>query len=530
MSVTEKEVGSQNVTEFKNDNSSNSTIPLMDVEDQSSESLNEKDMLGLEGDDYVLAKKMSLVNDALDEIGFTPYHLKLFFLNGMGYSTDSQLTMLQSTVDTYINYQFKQGFSSSTVSLYVGLLVGAIVWGFSADLIGRKIAFNTSLFLSAVFSFLAGTMGNYGTYCLFVALSAAACGGNLVLDTTVFLEFLPHNKHWMVTFFAFWWGIGQTVAVAIAWPFLVHYSCSDTDNCLSGDNHGWRYTWFVNSAIVLILAIARVTVVRLEETPKFLISNKRDVECIRNLHRIADKYGRSCSLTLEKLEACGRIKSNDSFKNAHSMAEVYDLVKGHIKVLFANKTIARSTSLVILSWTLLGIAYPLYSNFLPVYLESRSAAVGSTSVNETYRNNVITNAFSTLGPILGALLLMIPRVGHRGCMAIGGISSMALFFGYTAVRTELQNVALSSASYITMFTYYGCLYAYTPEVLPSSARGTGNAIAIACTRLMGAIVPVIAYFANTSTSIPIWICGAAIGIIGFAALFFPFDPSTKRVV
>jgi MFS family permease len=43
----------------------------------------------------------------------------------------------------------------------VGLLVGAAVWGFSADVIGRKLAFNSSLFLCAAFVLIAGGMPNY---------------------------------------------------------------------------------------------------------------------------------------------------------------------------------------------------------------------------------------------------------------------------------------------------------------------------------------------------------------------------------
>jgi len=43
----------------------------------------------------------------------------------------------------------------------IGLLVGAAVWGFSADVIGRKLAFNTSLFLCAAFVLIAGGMPNY---------------------------------------------------------------------------------------------------------------------------------------------------------------------------------------------------------------------------------------------------------------------------------------------------------------------------------------------------------------------------------
>jgi MFS family permease len=43
----------------------------------------------------------------------------------------------------------------------IGLLVGAATWGFSADIIGRKLAFNTSLLSCAVFVLIAGSMPGY---------------------------------------------------------------------------------------------------------------------------------------------------------------------------------------------------------------------------------------------------------------------------------------------------------------------------------------------------------------------------------
>lgn len=43
------------------------------------------DLLDLESVDPVLNAKMKMVNDAIDEIGFTRYQAKLFVLNGFGY-------------------------------------------------------------------------------------------------------------------------------------------------------------------------------------------------------------------------------------------------------------------------------------------------------------------------------------------------------------------------------------------------------------------------------------------------------------
>jgi hypothetical protein len=44
-------------------------------------------------------------------------------------------------------------------------------------------------------------------------------GGNRVLDTTVFLEYLPSNKQYVLTLLATWWGIGQTFTGFMAWAF-----------------------------------------------------------------------------------------------------------------------------------------------------------------------------------------------------------------------------------------------------------------------------------------------------------------------
>ena len=54
-----------------------------DVEDI--HSVQKGDLLDLESIDPVLNAKMRLVNDAIDEIGFTGYQAKLFVLSGFGY-------------------------------------------------------------------------------------------------------------------------------------------------------------------------------------------------------------------------------------------------------------------------------------------------------------------------------------------------------------------------------------------------------------------------------------------------------------
>jgi MFS family permease len=486
----------------------------------------------LDSGDDILGDKMKLINNALDEIGFTPYHLKLFFLNGMGYATDSQLTFIESNVRTFVNWQFGYKFPVSNIMLYSGMLAGSLFWGLSGDLIGRRTAFNLSLLTSAIFTIMNGMMGTFATYNLFVFLGAFSAGGNLVLDTCVFLEFLPHRHQWLLSFFAFFWGIGQTVAVVLAYAYLPKYSCEGPiGNCPSSENHGWRYMYYTNGSIVLFLAILRLTVIRLRETPKFLVANNRDADAVANLQSIAEKYNRKCSLTLDQLEACGQITSNEDYRTQTNLKGTLKLIFHHVKILFSNRKMARSTSLLFASWLMLGIAYPLYISFLPEYLTHRGNNIAATDPYGVYRDNIISNVVSISGPMIaGALLYFFPILGRRGVMAIGGLTTMAFFFGYTAVSTRAQNVALSSISFATIYIYFSVLYAYTPEVLPSAARATGNALCIAVTRVAGCMVAIIGWYSNTSSALPLWICGALVGIIGLMALFFPYEPSKQKVV
>ena len=117
------------------------------------------------------------------------------------------ILLIQSIITAQAQKEFHPGYSTGlTIAVYVGMLVGAIFWGFSADIIGRRFAFNVSLFVSSVFTVVAGASPSWVVLGLFVCLSAFGAGGNLVLDTTVFLEYLPSRDQWLLTLMAGWWG------------------------------------------------------------------------------------------------------------------------------------------------------------------------------------------------------------------------------------------------------------------------------------------------------------------------------------
>ncbi|KAF5987305.1 synaptic vesicle transporter SV2 [Fusarium coicis] len=460
----------------------------------------QQDLLDLQDLDPAFNQKMRLVNDTIDEIGWTPYHLKLFFLNGFGYAVDSMITLFQSIIATQSLREFgEKGYANGmTIAAYVGMLTGALFWGFSADIIGRKYAFNITLFLCSVSCIIAGGMPNWPSLGLFIALLSFGAGGNLVMDTAVFLEYLPSNKQWLLTLMACWWGFGQAIAGFIAWGFMVpeRWNCVDVETCTRGNNMGWRYVMFTGGALVFFLSLLRVTVIRLRETPKYLLGVGKDEEVIETFQYLANKYNRTCSLTLQDLVACGNITSAHS-KNRFSISETMI----HIRGLFSTKKMTISTASIFLSWTLIGLAYPLFYVFLPSYLASRGA-VFNRSQFEIWRNYALTNISGIPGPVVAGFMCNT-KLGRKYTMVIGALISMSFFFAYTSVKTSVQDLTFTCLIAFCINIYYGTLYAYTPEVLPSAHRATGSAIAVACNRVMGIVSAAVATEANTDTPAPL---------------------------
>lgn len=123
---------------------------------------------------------------------------------------------------------------------------------------------------------------------------------------------------------------------------------------------------FTAGALVFVMSVLRITVVRLKETPKYLLGLGEDAQVVETLQYLAKKYNRPISLTLEKLEACGVVRGAHS-KNRLSANEF----SVHLRGLFATRKIGISTILIWVSWTLIGLVYPLFYVFLPYVLAQK---------------------------------------------------------------------------------------------------------------------------------------------------------------
>ena len=147
---------------------------------------------------------------------------------------------------------------------------------------------------------------------------------------------------------------------------------------------------------MIILWIIRFFVFHLHESPKYLMGHGHDAQAIGVLDKVAKFNGSKNRLTLDQLRKVGEIAGTDAEVDrgdivdgtvAAAIRRNLELLKAdHVSSLFSTRELALSTSLLILLWALIGLAWPLYTAFVTYFLQTRGAHFGDGSVNITYRN------------------------------------------------------------------------------------------------------------------------------------------------
>ena len=147
---------------------------------------------------------------------------------------------------------------------------------------------------------------------------------------------------------------------------------------------------------MIILWIIRFFVFNLYESPKYLMGRGRDAEAIEVLEKVATYNGSTNRLTLEQLRKTGVVAGTEAEAEGGGAVDgsiaaavrrnLRHLNGEHVKPLFATGKLALSTSLLVVLWAFIGLAFPLYNAFVTYFLQTRGADFGDGSVYITYRN------------------------------------------------------------------------------------------------------------------------------------------------
>ncbi|CAA7263985.1 unnamed protein product [Cyclocybe aegerita] len=480
--------------------------------------------------DPVYHAKTLVLNRAVQELGMGKYQYMLFFIAGFGWFADSVWPLITGLVLAPIVAEFKFNPPFLSLAVNAGLLVGAIFWGLGCDIWGRKLCFNVTLFIAGVFGLASGGSPNFVTVASLLAVMGVGVGGNLPVDSAVFLDLAPASHQYLLTFMSVFWCLGQIFVNLIAWPLIANFSCSFTaTTCQRSENMGWRYLLFALGGLTILLWSIRFFVFDLMESPRYLVGKGKDEDAVKIIHKIAEYNGTTSTLTVDQLASVGKLHgesgTKESPKGILSRTSVYTFE--HIKSLFRTPKIAYSTSLLIAVWGIIGLASTLYNNFLPYLLVNRGARFGDASLNITYRNNLIISVVGIPSAFLATILVEIPFLGRRGALALSSGLTGAFLLASTTARSSNALLGWNCGYALNSNIMYGVLYAISPEIFPAKDRGTGNGLVSTASRVFGLMAPIIALYADLTSEVPVYVAGALVIFAGSLALLLPYEPRGK---
>ncbi len=331
---------------------------------------------------------------------------------------------------------------------FIGMLIGAFVFGRLADRIGRRPVLMMAVVIDACAGVASAFAPEFAWLLVLRFITGIGVGGTLPVDYTMMAEFLPSDRRgrWLVLLESFW-AVGTIFLAILA---LV---------AVSWDNDAWRVIFFVTGIPALIGVVLRFYI---PESPMFLNRNGKSDQARQVLERVAKVNGNTTLIPPLQPE------------------------KQERKSLFSlfSAGLRRRSLALFLAWALISIAYYGVFVYLPVKLSSEGFAFmrGQVFLVVLALVQLPGFALSAYGverwgrkpTLIGFLLL-----SAVGCMLYSLGSSPFVVIGSTLLMS------------FSLLGTWGALYAFTPEVYPTDLRASGMGMAGAVARFGGLFAPAI---------------------------------------
>ena len=393
------------------------------------------------------------VNSALDQIGWGRFQKKLLWVCGASWAADAmEVLLIGFAIPSLIaDWGISRAQGGQLASaLFFGMLVGAWGWGMLSDYVGRKFGFVATILIDSVFGLLSAFSPNFWILIIFRFLTGLGVGGTLPVDYAIFGEYLPtKNRGRYLVYLESFWALGTIIAAGLAWLIVPRLP-----------EVGWRYLLAASAVPGLIVVWIRRAI---PESPRYLMVKGREEEARSILLQVAEENG--VALEFDALQA----------EPAQKQVP--------LKTIFQGQYLSQ-TIMMTLTWFLISLGY--YGTF--VWLPGIFRAQGFTFL-ATYQATFILALAQLPGYFSAAWLVeKWGRVRTLGVYLIGAAVAAYVF----AITTNLTGIMIAS----TLMSFFalgawGALYAYTPELYPTSARGTGMGWSGGIARIAGVLAPIV---------------------------------------
>jgi putative MFS transporter len=417
------------------------------------------------------------VSQVIDRIPVGRFHHRLLAICGSAWAFDGmEVIIISFTLPVLIGAWGLSGLSAGLLgsASLMGMVVGNWGWGWYADRYGRKPAFQWTVLTYSVFAGLTAlAVGFYSGFALRF-LTGVGLGGALAVDTSYLSEHLPTERRgrYLVYLDAFW-PIGNIIAVVLAWVWLSALAGPGGTIALPvvGAVAGWRLLFLSAAFPALLVFVIRS---QLSETPYYLAKEGRIDEANALIRAIAAE--------------------NDEDAELLEVDDVEVTPTPPVSRLF-DDDIRSQTLMIGAAWFAINFGY--YGVF--IWLPQTVGAAGV--VGNIYLYFLLIAVVQIPGYLSAAYL--VERVGRRPTLGSYLLLSGVFTFVFAATMpgVALFGAGLSgfwpfllgllAASFFALGAW-GAIYAYTPELFPTEARGTGMGYAGGVGKVAAVIGPILA--------------------------------------
>ncbi|KFX95693.1 hypothetical protein O988_05683 [Pseudogymnoascus sp. VKM F-3808] len=497
-------------------------------------------------------RKAALINGEIDKFGFGKYQWCIWMLCGFGFFLDLAWSQGVGLLATAVYQEMgvppeKQGLIFTCAN--AGLAIGAFSFGIISDLFGRKWAFNLSCLITTIFGMLlAASVNNYSAICGIYFLASIGLGGNIPIDATIALEFLPQNRRALVSLLSMWQPIGVVAGSAIAYGTAAKYRCdislpacsavSDGEKCCSvSSNMGWRYEVIIIGAITFVVFFARYFIFTFHESPKFLLARGREQEAIDVLHKIAEYNSAPTPvLTVEDFHEVDRATGGAEADNKVGVKDAKSIILG----VFANLAFLKGifmSKIECLTFVILGLAYMgdywsfnLAGAFLPIVLLRNNVDSGQGTVSDTYRQYVYIYLPGVIGAVVALFSVQLPLLGRKWSLVISAALQGLSMAMYTQVENTAGFVGLNALEYIMQTYFNAVLYASTPEMFNTAHRASASGMLSCLGRIAGIVAPFAGQkFLAEGTAGILWLGAGGIWLSCAILCFLPIEMRNRQM-
>lgn len=425
---------------------------------------------------------------ALEKVGYGRFQRRLLAICGLGWAADAMEVLLVSFAMPSMAAQWSLSKGQTALlqtAIFVGMILGALVWGRLADKGGRKICFMLTISVYSLFGSLSALSPSFECFLALRLLTGFGVGGALPVDYGMFAEYLPaENRGRRLVYLEAFWALGTLIAAGLAWLIV--------------PSLGWRWLFVCSALPGFILLWARKGV---PESPRYLFARGEVAAARAVLERVAAVNGSS----LPGGELC--VASGSAAPARESSAR--DLLAPSLR---------RTTFLLWLVWFMISIGYYGIFTWLPSWFRAKGFDLPSV-----YPNAFIMALAQIPGYFSAAWL--VERWGRRKTLGAYLLASGAFAWLFALASSPAEVVAAGILLSFFALGAWGALYAYTPEAYPTSIRATGIGAASAMTRIAGAIAPTIGAMVagGGSLAFPLAVFALSYAVAGAGAFLLPSE-------